>query len=295
MKRKVVFLAVAALALLGACAENSASRSSSSTQVRSTKPTRIVSMSATATEMLFAIGAGRQVAAVDDQSNFPAKAPKTALSAYEPNVEAIAGYRPDLVVLAGDAKNLTGQLDKLAIPVLLAPPAKTLDDSYRQLADLGARTGHGTEATEVVATMKRRVAELTKTAQHAAGPVTYYHELDNTLFSVTSKTFMGELYALAGLQNIADAADVGGASGGYPQITAEYLVKADPDAVFLADSKCCAQTPATFAARPGLADLKAVKANHVFTLDDDIASRWGPRVVDLLAQIIEAARTVRRS
>jgi iron complex transport system substrate-binding protein len=294
MRRKVAIFAVAVAVLLGACGDGG-TQSTKSAAKPSTKPSRIVSMSATATEMLFAVGAGSQVVAVDDQSNFPESVPKTDLSAYEPNVEAIAGYRPDLVVIAGDSKNLAAQLDKLAIPVLDAPPAETLDDSYRQLAELGARTGHDTEAAAVVAKMKRRVTELTKTVTAGAAPLTYFHELDNTLFSVTSKTFMGELYTLAGLRNVADAADVGGASGGFPQVTAEYLVKADPDAVFLADTKCCAQTAATFAARPGFAGLKAVKAGHVFALDDDIASRWGPRVVDLLAQIIEAANAVRQT
>ena len=249
-----------------------------------TGPSRIVSMSPTATEMLFAIGAGPQVVAVDDQSTFPAEAPKTKLSAYEPSAEAVAGYRPDLVVISDDTKNLKAQLTKLAIPVLVSPPAKVLDDTYREIAELGEKTGHAAQATTLVTQMKSKIADLTKKLTPRAKPLTYYHELDSTLFSATSKTFIGQLYALAGLRNIADPADK--KSGGYPQLSAEYVVKADPDLVFLADTKCCKQTATTFAKRPGFAKLKAVRDRHVVLLDDDVASRWGPRIVDFLAQII---------
>jgi iron complex transport system substrate-binding protein len=242
-------------------------------------------MSATATEILFAIGAGSQVVAVDDQSNFPAAAPKTKLSAYTPNAEAIAGYRPDLVVISDDTKNLKAQLSKLAIPVLVSPAAKVLEDSYREITELGEKTGHSAAAATVVAGMKAKIDEATKKLTARAKPLTYYHELDSTLFSATSKTFIGQLYALAGVSNIADPADK--QSGGYPQLSAEYLVKADPDLVFLGDTKCCKQTAASFAKRPGFAKLKAVREGHVVLLDDDIASRWGPRVVDFLTQIID--------
>ena len=253
-------------------------------------PSRIVSLSATATEMLFAIGAGPQVVAVDDQSNFPAEAPKTKLSAYEPSAEAIAGYRPDLVVISDDTKNLKAQLTKLSIPVLISPAAKTLDDSYREITEFGQETGHVDEASTVVSQIRDKVAGLTKKVTARTKPLTYYHELDNTLFAATSKTFIGQVYALAGLRNVADLADK--QSGGYPQLSAEYLVKADPDLVFLADTKCCQQTAATFAKRPGFGHLKAVRDGHVVLLDDDIASRWGPRIVDFLEQVIGAVNSI---
>src|SRR5437868_1028071 len=86
-----------------------------------TRPERIVSLSPTATEMLFAIGAGPQVVAVDDQSNYPAQAPVTKLSGYTPNAEAIASYKPDLVVVSGNPSGLVTALGKLHIPTLLQP------------------------------------------------------------------------------------------------------------------------------------------------------------------------------
>src|SRR5581483_5796449 len=225
-----------------------------------------------------------------DQSDFPANAPKTSLSAYEPSAEAIAGYKPDLVVLADDTKNVKEALDKLSVPVLVQPAATTLDDAYREINELGVKTGHTNEASALVGQMQQQIAGLTKDLPKRSTPLTYYHELDNTLYTSTSHTFIGQLYALAGLTNVADAA--GGGAGDYPQLSAEYLVQANPDLVFLADTKCCQQDATTFAARPGFADLKAVKQNHVILLDDDIASRWGPRVVDLLRQIVDATKSV---
>jgi iron complex transport system substrate-binding protein len=248
-------------------------------------------MSATSTEMLFAIGAGDQVVAADQQSNFPPEAPTTDLSAYEPNIEAITTYEPDLVVVS-DPGELQDGLEQVGIEVLVAPAATTLEDTYDQILELGDVTGHAEEAAEVVDEMKADIEELVADLPERDQPLTYFHELDDTLYTVTSSTFIGELYSLAGLENVADPADADGQSGGYPQLSAEFLVDADPDLVFLADTKCCQQDLATFAARPGFADLTAVATEQVVPLDDDIASRWGPRVVDFLRIIIEAVEAV---
>ena len=243
------------------------------------RPTRIVSLSPTATEMLFAINAGDQVVAVDDQSNYPPDAPTTKLSGYQPNVEAIAGYRPDLVVFATDAGDLAAGLRRLAIPAVALPAATRLDDSYAQIQQLGKATGHTAEAGSLVTTMRNEIQQIVA-ASKLERPLTYYHELDKSLFSATSKTFIGQLYAQLGLENIADKADKEGS--GYPQLSAEYVVKADPDLIFLADTKCCAQSAKTVAARAGWDQVRAVKDGAVVELDDDVASRWGPRAVDFL-------------
>ncbi len=282
--------AVAALALLAACGSDPTPQPDAAAS-GAKGPQRIVSLSPTATEMLFAISAGKQVVAVDSNSNFPADAPKTDLSAYQPNAEAIAKFEPDLVVISDDSKGLKAQLEKLKIAVFVAPAAKDLDGTYSQLKEFGDQTGHQPEAEKLVASMRKTVTSLLKDLPKRTKPLTYFHELDNTLYSATSKTFIGQVYALAGLQNIADPADSAG--GGYPQLTAEFLLKADPDLVFLADTKCCAQTAATYAKRPGFANLKAVRAGQVVLLDDDIASRWGPRIVDLLAKVIDVVKAIK--
>jgi iron complex transport system substrate-binding protein len=251
------------------------------------RPERIVSLSASSTEALFAIGAGKQVVAVDDQSNFPAEAPKTTLSGLTPNVEAIAAYQPDLVIVQGDANDLVAGMDKLHRPVLILPAAKTFDDVFAQFTLLGKATGHGKDASDLATKTRDDITKIVSDLPKPAKTLTYYHELTTELYTATSKTFIGQVYNLFGLTNIADPADTVD-SGGYPKLSAEAVLKANPDLIFLADTKCCGQNASTVGTRPGWSTLKAVQSGHVVTLDDDLASRWGPRIVDLVRAVADA-------
>ncbi|NUS04569.1 MAG: ABC transporter substrate-binding protein [Nonomuraea sp.] len=246
------------------------------------KPERIVSLSASHTETLFAIGAGPQVVAVDDQSNYPPEAPKTDLSGFKPNVEAIVAQKPDLVILSNDLDKIVAELGKVNVPVLLEPAAAKLDEAYEQIAEIGAATGNKAKADEVVSGMRTRLGELAADAPKDK-KLTYYHELDQTPYAATSKTFIGQVYAMFGLTNIADKAP--DAAGGYPKLSAEFVAQADPALIFLADVKCCRQSKDTLAKRPGWKNLSAIKDDQVILLDDDLASRWGPRVVELAESI----------
>jgi iron complex transport system substrate-binding protein len=289
-KRALGLTVVAVLILTAACGDDDDTKAASPTTVAaSSGPKRIVSLSATGTEMLFAIGAGKQVVAVDDQSNYPATAPKTTLSGFKPNVEAIATYKPDLVVITDSAEEIKPALEALKTKVFVQPAATKVDDAYTQLHDLGTATGHAGEADAVAAKMKADLAKVKASLPTNARGLTYYPELDQTYFSATSKTFIGDVYGFLGLKNIADAADKQGT--GYPQLSAEYVLQADPDLVFLADTKCCQQSTSIVAQRPGWANMKAVKNGGVVELDDDIASRWGPRIV---AQVRIVADHIRK-
>ena len=251
------------------------------------RPTRIVSLSPTATETLFAVGAGPQVAAVDDQSNYPAGAPRTKLSGYTPNVEAIAGYNPDLVVLSNDG-GLVSSLQRLGITVLLEPAAANLPQAYDEIRKLGSATGHEAKATGVVKSMQVQITALIRSVPKGSRHLKVFHELEPDLYSATSSTFIGQIYKVFGFRNIADPAD--SSHTGYPQLSAEYIVSSSPDMVVLADSKCCGQSAKTVAARPGWANISAVKHRRVVNVDDDIASRWGPRVVDFVRAVANAAK-----
>jgi iron complex transport system substrate-binding protein len=250
-------------------------------------PTAIVSLSPTATEMLFAIGAADQVIAVDDQSNYPAEALDKPhdLSGFEPNVEAIAALKPDLVIMQDPT--VQEQLEALGITVWIGAAPATFDDVYTQIEQLGAATGHVGGAAELVGNMKTDIDAAIAAAPKvdAGSPVSVYHELDNTLYSVTSNTFIGQVYSLFGLTNIADGAQPG---NDYPQLNAEYIVQQNPALVFLADTKCCGESPETVAARPGWDAIDAVKNGGVVAIDDDIASRWGPRLVDFVTAVSDA-------
>lgn len=248
------------------------------------RPERIVSLSAADTEILFAVGAGKQVVAVDRQSNYPARAPHTRLDAFHPSPEAIAGYHPDLVVASDDIGNLVANLHKIDIPVLLVPAATTLDQAYAEWRVLGKATGHPKRAEQLANQAKETIAKTVASTPKPDHPLSYYHELGPKLYTVTSRTFVGQIYGLFGLRNIADAADSASASG-YPQLSAEQVLRADPQLIFLADSKCCGQDAKTIAARPGWDTIAAVQHGNVIKLNDDIASRWGPRIVDMVKAV----------
>ncbi len=245
-------------------------------------PEAILSLSPTATEILFAVGAGGQVVAVDDRSTYPADAPMSALSGFTPNVEAIAGYDPDLVVISYDPGDLVVGLEALGIDVLMQGAANVIDDTYAQITELGALTGHVDGAEALNESIAEGLEELAE-GQPGAG-MTYFHEVDATLYSTTSTTFLGQLYALLGLENIADPADEDG--WGYPQLSPEYVIDTDPDLIFLADAEW-GESAETVAARPGWDTLSAVRAGNVFPLDET-AGRWGPRIVDFLTTVNQA-------
>ena len=238
----------------------------------------IVSLSPTATEILFAIGAGEQVIAVDDQSNFPSSAPMTDLSGYTPNVEEIAAYDPDLVVTSYDPGDLVDGLNVLGIKSLIQGAAMTLEDTYFQITELGELTGRSEEAEK----LNEEIQSTVSSVAPFSGELTYYHEVDNTLFTTTSKTFLGQLYELMGLVNIADPADEAGF--GWPQLSSEFIVDSDPDLIFLADGDL-GESAQTVSNRPGWSSMQAVAEGRIIVLDTDIASRWGPRVVDFLDQV----------
>ena len=249
------------------------------------RPDSIISLSPTATEMLYAIGAGSQVKAVDTNSDYPRQAPRTRLSAFTPNVEAIAGYKPDLVVVDGTTGSLVQKLKALSVPVLELPAPAKLSGVYAEFDQLGRATGHLAAAQREDTSLRAQLRAIAASVPRHAAPLRYYYELDQTYYSLTSATFVGQLLGLLGMKSIADAAHGAAAAGGYPQLSSEFIVRANPDYVILADTLCCHQDAATVARRPGWAGMTAVRQRHVIALSDDIASRWGPRIADLLRDV----------
>ncbi|RAG87251.1 ABC transporter substrate-binding protein [Streptacidiphilus pinicola] len=253
-------------------------------------PQHIVSLSPTATEDLYAVGAGKQVVAVDQTSNYPSGVPVTSLSGLTPNLEAIVKYQPDLVVASQDSGGLVAGLTKLGVPVLIEPAAATLDAAYAQIEQIGRATGHADQAAQTVSGMKTKIAAAVKQAGNSHADLSYYWEISaNPYYSATSATFVGQIASLFGLKNIADKADKA-ADGGYPQLSQEYIVAAQPQLVFLSDNEASdgGQSPAVVAARPGWSGILAVKTRQIVGLNDDEASRWGPRLPELVAQIAQA-------
>jgi iron complex transport system substrate-binding protein len=243
-------------------------------------PHRIISLSPSATEDLFAIGAGPQVVAVDKLSNYPSKAPMSKLDAFDPNVEAIAAYKPDLVILnsgATKAASIKSALQKLKIRIYFETAPTDMSGAYKEISDLGSLTGRGNAAKVLIQKMKSSISKAIMSAKKTS-PVAFYHELDETLYSVTSETFIGKVYKDFNLTNIADAA-ASADSYGYPQLTPEYIVQANPAIIFLSDAQY-GTSAASVSTRPGWSSITAVTNGHLLSLPDDIPSRWGPRLVN---------------
>lgn len=252
------------------------------------RPTAIVSLSPTATEMLFAIGAGPQVVAVDEYSYYPDDAPVTDLSGFTPNLEAIVAYEPDLVVVSDDIDGIAAALEGVDIPTLVLPGATRVQDAYDQVRLLGDATGMLAEAETLASEMESEIAALVAGVEVSSEPLTYYHELGSdgggSFYSVTSSTFIGEVFGTFGLENIADPADSDGF--GYPTLSVEFIIDADPDLIFF--TNCCGDTPETIAARPGWDSIAAVETGAMHELDDDLSSRWGPRIVEFFRLVAAA-------
>lgn len=253
------------------------------------RPEAIVSLSTVATEMLFAIGAGGQVVAVDDQSNYPDEAPMTELSGFNPNLEAILSYQPDLVVVSFDPGDLVSGLEAAGVPVVFFSAAATIEDVYRQIDALGSATGNPEGALEANQRIDWGLADVVAGAGSAGEGVSYYHEIDSNYYTVTSSTFFGEIYGLFGMVNIADPADEDGSAYGYPQLSSEYIVSQDPDIIFVANTLYGGSAEAV-AERPGWDAMTAVQNGDIVELDSDVASRWGPRIVDFAEDVAGALR-----
>ncbi|MFW5416725.1 ABC transporter substrate-binding protein [Nocardiopsis sp. CNT-189] len=253
------------------------------------RPERIVSLSPTSTEMLFAVGAGEQVAAVDEYSNYPEEAPTTDLSGFTPNVEAIAEEDPDLVILARDAEKTADQLEKIDVPVLVLDAAQTFDDTYAQMRLLGEATGNAEEADTAAGEVEEDIEKIAAETKEGLGDEspTVYHEVDEGMYSATSDTFIGQVYSELGLTNIADQAEGAAESGGYPQLSPEFVVEENPDLIFVAYPG--ADAVSELKKRDAFDTVTAVKEDGVVQFDEDIASRWGPRIVDLAQSVSDAA------
>lgn len=264
-------------------------------------PRCVVSLSPTATETLFAIGAGPQVQAVDTDSDYPAHGlPKKRINALEPSVEALLGVcrptashpstKPDLVVVAYNANDIVQKLTGFGVTVVTQSAPRSLAGAYDQMLALGRLTGHAAAARALVARLKGEVAaDVASVPAHPHKTLTVYYELDPTYYSLTSATFVGSMLKSLGVVNIADAKSTS-ADAGYPQLSAEYVIKADPKLIFLADTICCHQSRATLAKRAGFVAVAAVTHHHVVGLNDDVASRWGPRIGVLMGDLARGVR-----
>jgi iron complex transport system substrate-binding protein len=249
-----------------------------------TEPQRIVVMLPSATETLCSIGACDKIVATDDYSNWPPEAaekPKAG-GLYDPNVELIASFQPDLVLLSPYGK-LADQLGKLGIRVY-AVNTQTYTDISRSARDLGRLVNREAEAEALVARINQQVYELETQAAKAAERPTVYYEIDATPYTVGPDSFIGTLIKKARGENIIPAE-----LGLFPKISPELVVEKDPQTIVLGDAPYGVSAD-VIAGRPGWAGIRAVKKGRVCELtraQTDLVHRPGPRVAEGLRVLIE--------
>jgi iron complex transport system substrate-binding protein len=266
-------------------------------------PQCVVSLSPTATETLFAIGAGHQVQAVDTDSDFPTSGlPKKRINAISPSVEGVIGVcttsaahpsaKPDLVIISYDANEIKQKLTAVGVKVVEQDAPTNVAGALSQIEQLGTLTGHVKKADALAASIRATInADIASVPKHTGKTLTAYYELESSpYYSLTSSTFVGSLMKALGVVNIADAKNTS-ADAGYPELSAEYIIGANPKLIFLADTICCKASASTVAKRPGFSKIAAVADGDVIGLNDDVASRWGPRLGLLMNQLTAAVKS----
>ena len=254
------------------------------------KPQRIVSLSPSITEDLFAIGAGDQVVGVTKYCNYPAEATKREqIGGYTPNtmsLEKIVALKPDLVVAESRVHaEVIPTLEQLGLTVY-AINASTMDDVYTSLRALGQITGHSDDAAFVVTDMQTRIKLVTDKIASVAKdkrPTVFWEIWDEPLMTAGPATFPGQLVDMAGGVSIFN--DV---ASDYPQISAEEIIKRDPSVIMGPDTHGDKLTTAQIVKRPGWETIKAAKQGRVYLINGDTSSRPGPRLALALEDVAKA-------
>lgn len=254
-------------------------------EINGSSPKRIISLSPSITEILFEIGSGNQVIAVDNLSNYPNEAPITDISAYDPNVEAISLLNPDLVILSYNIKNLKTALKKIGIETIYLPAPLNFEDILDQIDYLGLQTGNEDKAKKLISKMKNRMKTLQKLRENEKA-TKIYHEIDPNYYSPSKFSFIGDIYQKLNYKNVADKADI--SNLGYPKLSPELIISENPDLIVLPgkDNKYVEKVKL----RPGWGYIEAVKKNNFLLTNNDIASRWGPRILNFASILVEYSK-----
>ena len=257
----------------------------SALEVNGINPKRIISLSPSITEILFEIGSGNQVIAVDNFSNYPNETPISDISAYDPNVEAISLLNPDLVILSYNIKNLKTALKKIGIETIYLPAPLNFEDILDQIDYLGLQTGNEDKAKKLISKMKNRMKTLQKLRENETA-TKIYHEIDPNYYSPSKFSFIGDIYQKLNYKNVANKADI--TNLGYPKLSPELIISENPDLIILPgkDNKYVENVKS----RPGWNYIKAVKKNNFLLTNNDIASRWGPRILNFASILVEYSK-----
>lgn len=238
------------------------------------RPERIVSIGPSITEFLFALGAGPRVVGADDFSDEPAAAKQLEkVGGIKVNFEKVVSLKPDLVL---SVKFSDGTIEKLAsagLLVLVVDP-QSVGDVARTAILLGRAVGSDGEA--MARDIQKRVDDVRSKTSTAATKPRVYHEIDASdptkIFTVGPGSYIDDLIEIAGGQNIAARA-----ASAYPQLSAEEILRSDPEIIVL-DAGDYSAKPDQVAARSGWSQVSAVKNKRIVTIAANLINRPGPRV-----------------
>jgi iron complex transport system substrate-binding protein len=281
MFRKFFLTFLAAALLLTACATTRTDGLNRTVKLHGT-PQRIVSLAPSNTEILFAVGAGKQVVGRDHFSDYPVEVKSIkdiggSMGNYD--TEAIVALHPDLV-LAGEINTpaQVASLQQLGLTVYYLPNPTTLEGMFANLVTVGQLTGHSSAAATLVNSLKLRVAAVDARVKPLTSHPTVYYELDATdptkPYTAGPGTFVDLLIARAGGNNVGKSL-----KGQWAQISMEQLVVANPSIIILGDS-AYGTTPDSLKQRTGWGGLAAMQNGQIYPFDDNLVSRPGPRLVD---------------
>jgi iron complex transport system substrate-binding protein len=301
MNNRLASLSLLTALLLSACALQYPARSTGATTaaaVTQSQPTprsptaetaagqpaqRIVTLAPSNTEILFALGAGQQLVGRDSFSDFPPEAravPDVGGGFMALNTELIVAAEPDLVLVSPlTPPEQLADLDKIGLTVHVVQNPTSFEDLLANLEEVAKLTGHEPEGAALVAALRARVdAVEAQVAQADSKPLVYY-ELDATdpsaPYTSGPGTFVDLLIRSAGGENFG-----AGLSGEWVQVSVEELLARQPDFIVLGDFTYGGVTAEQVRARSGWDALAAVQEHRIFTFDDNLVSRPGPRLVD---------------
>lgn len=244
---------------------------------------RIVSVAPTTTELMYAVGAGNHLVGRDDYSDYPAEAlDLPSVGSFTLNIEAILGLEPDLVVCSDLVpQQQLSLITNESIPYFLFA-ARTMEDIYKDVRLAGLITGHVQEADALAESLEARVEAVKEVtlADGVSKPKVYIEYYP--LWTYGPGSFGDDLITLAGAENIAHEA-----GSEYPELTSEFIIAADPDIIIYTVGVMTTTNATEISSREGWDQITAVEEGAIYSIDDNIMSRYGPRIVDGLEQLAQ--------
>lgn len=241
------------------------------------EPQRIISLTPSHTEILFALGLGDRVAGVTTFCDYPeeAKTKEQVGSFADIDLEKVVGLNPDLVLATSlHAQEIAPALRERGITVMVLE-ATNVETTLEEIAIIGQATGHAQEAEALVADIQAHLDEIAAKVSQVSERPRVFWELDPSLYTAGKDSFSDGLITLAGGDNVGTLLP-----GEWPQFNLEAMIEADPELIVLADHGF-GETAETVKARPGWGDISAVKDGRIIEVEDiNLISRPGPRVAE---------------